>query len=66
VVTPGGGGWGDPLARDPDAVLRDVRDGFVTLDAALADYGVVVVATASGSFAVDRAATERARAERRR
>jgi N-methylhydantoinase B len=40
--TPGGGGYGDPMRRDPLAVARDVRLGFVTPDAALRDYGVRV------------------------
>ena len=26
----GGGGWGDPTRRDPDAVARDAENGFVT------------------------------------
>ena len=38
----GGGGWGDPLDRDPDEVLADVRDGYLTPEAAKRDYGVVV------------------------
>jgi N-methylhydantoinase B len=38
----GGGGWGDPLARDPAAVAGDVRKGLVSREAALADYGVVL------------------------
>jgi N-methylhydantoinase B len=38
----GGGGYGDPLERDPVAVLEDVKDGYVTVDGALRDYGVVV------------------------
>jgi N-methylhydantoinase B len=37
-----GGGWGNPLERDPEAVRRDVRDGYVTIDGAARDYGVVV------------------------
>lgn len=37
-----GGGWGDPLKRDPDLVLRDVRDGIVSVRSALADYGVKI------------------------
>jgi N-methylhydantoinase B len=41
-VTNAGGGWGDPLERDPEAVKRDVRDGYVTIDGAARDYGVVV------------------------
>ena len=40
--TPGGGGYGDPMRRDPLAVARDVRLGFVTSQAALRDYGVRV------------------------
>jgi N-methylhydantoinase B len=38
----GGGGFGDPLEREPDAVLEDVIDGYVTIERALKDYGVVV------------------------
>jgi N-methylhydantoinase B len=41
-LTNGGGGWGDPFARDPERVLRDVRDGYVTIEGAARDYGVVV------------------------
>ncbi|MHA1153458.1 MAG: hydantoinase B/oxoprolinase family protein [Alphaproteobacteria bacterium] len=39
---PGGGGLGDALARAPEAVVRDVRDGLVSRAAALADYGVIL------------------------
>jgi N-methylhydantoinase B/oxoprolinase/acetone carboxylase alpha subunit len=38
----GGGGYGSPLARSPERVLRDVRMGYVTREGARADYGVVV------------------------
>lgn len=38
--SPGGGGWGDPAARDPESVLRDVRDGLVSADAAREIYHV--------------------------
>jgi N-methylhydantoinase B len=38
-----GGGWGDPFTREPDRVVRDVRDGYVTVEGAARDYGVVVV-----------------------
>jgi N-methylhydantoinase B len=41
-VTGGGGGWGDPLTRDPQRVLADVRDEYVSIVAAAARYGVVV------------------------
>ena len=37
---PGAGGYGDPNARDPQAVLRDVRDGKVSIAGAESDYGV--------------------------
>ena len=39
---PGGGGYGDPRARDPQAVLRDVIDGYVSIEAAARHYGVVI------------------------
>ena len=45
VRTGGGGGWGDPLERDPSAVQHDVVEEFITPDAALRDYGVVLTAT---------------------
>ncbi|HLH24905.1 MAG TPA: hydantoinase B/oxoprolinase family protein [Chloroflexota bacterium] len=40
LETPGGGGYGDPRARDPQAVLADVLDGYVSPEAAAAHYGV--------------------------
>ncbi|WP_249204497.1 hydantoinase B/oxoprolinase family protein [Acetobacter thailandicus] len=43
-VMAGGGGYGDPLERDPVHVLEDVRDGRVTRDGALSAYGVVLTA----------------------
>lgn len=52
IVSPGGGGYGDPLDRDPAAVLRDVEDGFVTVPEAREHYRVVI---AHGT--VDAAAT---------
>lgn len=39
----GGGGWGDPLARPPERVLRDVRNGYVSVAGARRDYGVAVI-----------------------
>jgi N-methylhydantoinase B len=42
IALPGGGGYGDPRERDPQRVLRDVQDGFVTIEAARRDYGVDV------------------------
>jgi N-methylhydantoinase B len=40
--TGGGGGFGDPFDRDVERVRADVRDGYVTLEAATRDYGVVL------------------------
>lgn len=65
AILAGGGGWGDPLEREPQRVLEDVVDGKVSAHAALADYGVVL--TGRGSD-VDLQAThshrERLRADR--
>jgi N-methylhydantoinase B len=52
--TGGGGGYGDPFEREPALVAKDVRNGFVSLEVAARDYGVVVV---PDSFDVDLAAT---------
>ena len=58
-ITPGGGGYGNPLERDVLAVLDDYRESRVSLEAAAADYGVVI---ADGK--VDEEATAKARQER--
>lgn len=55
---PGGGGYGDPLDRDPDRVARDVDNGRVSLDRAQSLYGVALAEDGS----VDARATEGARA----
>jgi|TARA_B100000315_G_scaffold259239_1_gene314460 N-methylhydantoinase B len=39
----GGGGWGDPLKRDPERVLADVRNEFISVEEARASYGVTVL-----------------------
>ncbi len=57
VRTGGGGGWGDPLERDVKAVCADVREDFVSRQAAAEDYGVVL----RDDLTIDHAATERAR-----
>jgi N-methylhydantoinase B len=54
-----GGGWGDPLARDPEAVLRDVRNGIIGPARAAADYGVVT--GPDGTIDVHATAAERTR-----
>jgi N-methylhydantoinase B len=64
IVSQGGGGFGDSLERDPEQVLRDVIDGFVSAESARIDYGVVVVELNGGS-ALDREATSRERSARK-
>lgn len=61
ITVPSGGGFGDPVKRDPAKVLEDVLDGFTTRDAAERDYGVVL-AESEGTFRVDAAATTVSRA----
>ncbi|MEM8662591.1 MAG: hydantoinase B/oxoprolinase family protein [Pseudomonadota bacterium] len=58
-LTPGGGGYGDPFCRPPEAVLADVLAGFVSTDAARRDYGVAI-----DHGTVDAAATATLRAAR--
>ena len=60
----GGGGYGDPLARDPEAVKEDVADDYVSIERALKDYGVVIreVDADLALYEVDAAATAEARA----
>lgn len=65
LATPGGGGWGDPLLRDPKQVLRDVVDEFVDRRAALREYGVHI-AERDGQLSVDAKATATEREARRR
>jgi N-methylhydantoinase B len=63
----GGGGLGDPLERDPDEVLEDVADGYVTIRRAALDYGVVVeeIDAELAEYKIDAAATEQLREEQR-
>lgn len=61
--TPGGGGWGDPLQRDPEAVVEDVAAGWLAPEAAETDYGVIVTMGSQGIASLDIPATEAKRAE---
>ena len=61
--TAGGGGYGDPLERDEQAVLDDVRNGKVSLEAAKRNYGVVV---SDGFLDVEATAKERRRSREAR
>jgi N-methylhydantoinase B len=54
----GGGGWGDPLKREPQRVSADVQSGFVSPARARDVYGVVLDAA---GLSVDAAATQRQR-----
>ena len=62
----GGGGYGDPLERDPDRVLRDVIEEKVTREHAEREYGVVLVESEGpGAWALDIQATEHLRGQMR-
>jgi N-methylhydantoinase B len=63
LETCGGGGWGDPLERDPERVRQDVARGFVTAGAAFEDYGVVIDAA---TLDIDKTATDEERRRRTR
>jgi N-methylhydantoinase B len=56
-VLAGAGGWGDPLEREPAAIVRDVRNELLSPARALADYGVVID---TAMWTVDAAATKAA------
>jgi len=62
VRSNGGGGWGNPLDRDPERVRGDVIEGYVTFLHARSDYGVVLN---SKDNSIDLAATRKLRAEMR-
>jgi N-methylhydantoinase B len=59
TVTPGGGGWGDALEREPERVALDVRERLISTERASEVYGVIVGADG----VVDEAGTARKRAE---
>ncbi|TNC10314.1 hydantoinase B/oxoprolinase family protein [Methylobacterium terricola] len=63
--TAGGGGFGDPLERDPAMVVEDVADDYVSVARAAKDYGVVirVIDAELCRYEADAAATEALRAE---
>ena len=63
LETCGGGGWGDPLERDPERVRQDVARGFITGHGAFEDYGVVLDAA---TLDIDKTATDEERRRRAR
>ncbi len=62
LVLAGGGGYGDPLERDPERVANDVREDKLSVDYARREYGVVLDPT---TLAVNVAATATLRQQRR-
>ena len=72
IDPPGGGGYGDPLLRDPQAVLRDVIEGYASIEGAERDYGAVVeyiggpdrLVRLPEHYRLDEEATRRLRRER--
>jgi N-methylhydantoinase B len=62
TISPCGGGYGDPLERDPAMVLEDVLDEYVSLESARSQYGVVIN---SEDMVVDETATTALRQEMR-
>src|SRR5690606_7448027 len=63
IQTPGGGGWGPAVTRDPASVVRDVSLGLITVADAARDYGVVAI-EAGGTWQCDEAATRALRSSR--
>jgi N-methylhydantoinase B len=64
IRTTGGGGWGEPLERDPELVVRDVVWRKVSAAAALSDYGVVLTGSVDDdTLSFDAEATRAHRAE---
>ncbi|MFJ3802588.1 hydantoinase B/oxoprolinase family protein [Streptomyces sp. NPDC090088] len=61
VETGGGGGYGPPHERPVDDVVRDVRAGYVTAEAAREHYGVALAGPLDGDLIVDEATTTRLR-----
>jgi N-methylhydantoinase B len=62
----GGGGWGDPFERDPQAVLDDVLDEYVSVEGARRDYGVVLTGSLEDlTLEIDHEASHAERARRR-
>jgi len=58
---PGGGGFGPPCERAPERVLQDLREGYISLEAAARDYGVAID---PATMTIDEAATLALRKER--
>ncbi|MBM3573156.1 MAG: hydantoinase B/oxoprolinase family protein, partial [Alphaproteobacteria bacterium] len=64
MASSGGGGYGDPLERDPESVRRDVEAGYVSAARARAGYGVVLTAQGAVNGAATAALRRRLAARR--
>lgn len=58
IDAPGGGGYGDPFLREPETVASDVIEGYVSIESARTDYGVVID---SNTYEVDEHETKKLR-----
>ncbi len=63
LKTGGGGGYGDPFKRAPERVLEDVRDGYVSVDQAKTDFGVVIDKQMRVDYAATKGLRERMKVE---
>ena len=61
IVSPGGGGYGPPAERDPEAVCEEVRDGVLSERQARDVYRVALARDDAGGWRLDAAATARLR-----
>lgn len=60
IDAPGGGGYGDPFDRDPDMVLNDVIEGYVSIEKAKTEYGVAIN---EETYSIDMEGTENLRTQ---
>ena len=65
IITPGAGGWGDPLTRDPQKVLWDVIEEFISPERAEKYYGVVVEKKGFRRYELNMLKTEELRRQRK-
>jgi N-methylhydantoinase B len=66
IMTPGAGGWEDPLTRDPEKVLWDVTEEFISPERAKEFYGVVVEKKGYRRFEISHPETEAVRKDRQK
>lgn len=65
ITTPGAGGWGNPFERDPERVLFDAREEFISIARAAQCYGVAIRTAGDGGLELDLPGTQRLREQRR-